>query len=261
MIIDVIPVWALFLATIAIVLVGVEAGYRLGFKRHKQSEDVKESPVSACAGSILGLAAFFLAFTFSIVSERFDSRKGLVREDAVAIRTAWQRSDFLPEGDRAEAATLLRRYLDSRVEFAQAISLEPEHVKRSLSEMAAIQGKLWDMAVVNARKDMNSDVAAMYIDSLNEVNGIHEMRVAIGIQARIPVEIWAALYLITTLGMMSVGYQTGIAGSNRSVVWPILAVSFALVFGLIAALDRPDSGVLTVNQQPLISLQAAMAAA
>jgi hypothetical protein len=69
------------------------------------------------------------------------------------------------------------------------------------------------------------------------------------------------LFLITTFGMVSVGYQTGIAGSRRSLAWPILAVSFALTFALIAAIDRPDSGFLKVTQQPLIDLRDAMAAA
>ena len=63
------------------------------------------------------------------------------------------------------------------------------------------------------------------------------------------------------LGMASVGYQTGIAESRRSVVWPILALSFALVFALIASLDRPDSGIMRVSQQPLIDLLECMNAA
>ena len=117
------------------------------------------------------------------------------------------------------------------------------------------------MAVANARHDMNSDVAALYIESLNEVNGIHASRVAVGIQARVPGEIWLVLYCVTILGMMCVGYQTGIAGSKRSMARPILALSFALVFALIASLDRPDSGVIKVTQQPLIDLRDAMAAA
>ena len=108
---------------------------------------------------------------------------------------------------------------------------------------------------------MNSDVAALYIDSLNEVNGIHATRVAVAMQARVPSEIWLVLYCITMLGMLSVGYQTGIAGSKRSVAWPILALSFALVFALIASIDRPDSGIMKVNQQPLIDLRDAMDAA
>ena len=255
---DAIPIWAVFVATIVVVMVAIEAGYRLGHAVHRRSEDEKESPVSAIAGTILGLAAFMLAFTFGIVSERYAARRALVRDEAVAIRTAWQRSDFLPEADRAEAAALLRDYVDARVAFAQTGSLEPERVKSMLADAQQRQARLWNMAVVNARKDMNSDVAALYIDSLNEVNGMHASRVAVGIQARVPSEIWLALYCITMLGMLSVGYQTGIAGSKRSLAWPILALSFALVFALIAALDRPDSGILKVTQQPLIDLRDAM---
>jgi hypothetical protein len=259
--IDAIPIWAIFAATIIVVLVAVEVGYRLGHATHRRSEDEKESPVSAIAGAILGLAAFMLAFTFGIVSERHDAKKALVRDDAIAIRTAWQRSDFLPETDRPEAAALLRQYVDLRVKFAETRSLEPEAVKGVLSETQRLQTRLWNMAVANARKDMNSDVAALYIDSLNEVSGIHASRVAVGLQARVPSEIWVVLYCITILGMMSVGYQTGIAGSKRSMAWPVLALSFALVFALIASLDRPDSGVMKVTQQPLIDLRDSMAAA
>ena len=82
---------------------------------------------------------------------------------------------------------------------------------------------------------------------------------ALGIQARIPVEIWFVLCCITILGMAGVGYQTGIAGSIRSRARPILVLSFGLVVALIASLDRPDSGVLQVTQQPLIDLRDAMA--
>jgi hypothetical protein len=119
------------------------------------------------------------------------------------------------------------------------------------------------MAVANARKDMNSDVAALYIDSLNAVIGVHAERVAVAIQTRIPREIWVILYSLTILGMLSVGYQTGVQGAKRPIARPLAAVSFALafavVFTLIAGLNRPDSGLLSVNQQPLIDLANAMA--
>ena len=57
------------------------------------------------------------------------------------------------------------------MEFAEADRLKPARVKRFLSETQRLQDRLWNMAVANARKDMNSDVAALYIDSLNEVRG------------------------------------------------------------------------------------------
>ena len=116
-----------------------------------------------------------------------------------------------------------------------------------------------DLAVVNARKDMNSDVAALYVEALNEVTNIHWLRVAIGLQARIPGIIWMALYALVILGMIGIGYQTAIAGSRRTWAMLILALSFSLVLALIAELDRPASDLLPVTQQPLEDLQVWMA--
>jgi hypothetical protein len=251
---DAIPLWVFFVGVIFIVTVSLEGGFQLGQIAHRRSEDEKESPVSVISGSVLGLGAFVLAFTFGIVANRFDHRRELVREEANAIRTAWLRSDFLPEPDRAEAKGVIRQYLDERLAFAQS-DLTPERVESVCAAVERCHCRLWDTAVANARKDMNSDVAALYIESLNDVFAIHSMRVSVGLQTRIPTPIWLMLLVVTALGMMSLGYQTGIAGSRRSFAQPILAISFALVIALIAELDRPDAVFLRVTQQPLIDLQ------
>jgi hypothetical protein len=256
--IDTVPLWVIFIGIVLIVLVSLEGGFRLGQFAHRRSEDEKESPVSVISGSILGLGAFVLAFTFGIVANRFDHRRELVREEANAIRTAWLRSDFLPELDRANAKETLRGYLDERLAFAQS-DLDPQRVQGLRAAAARCHGRLWEIAVANARNDMNSDVAALYIESLNEVFSIHALRISVGLQSRIPIAIWLMLLVVTALGMISLGYQTGIAGSKRSFAQPILAVSFALVIALIAELDRPDAGYIRVTQQPLVNLQSWMA--
>jgi hypothetical protein len=256
--IDFISVWWLFAATIVVVILSIEIGYRLGSAALRRSPDEKESPVSAMTGAVLGLTAFVLAFTFGIVSDRYDYRKALVRDEANAIGTAMLRTDFLPEPDRSEALALFKEYLNLRLELAQSGDLEKEHVEQVLSETQRIQNQLWSLAVTNGRKDMNSPVIALYIDSLNTVIDIHALRVAVGLQTRVPIGIWAVLYSITILGMMGVGYQTGIAGSKRSMARPILAVAFSLVFMLIASLDRPNGSFINVTQQPLIDLRDSM---
>lgn len=253
---DALPIWLLFIATILIVMASIEGGYRLGMSAHRKSDDEKESPVSAITGSVLGLGAFLLAFTFGIVSERFDARKGLVRDEANAVRTAWLRSDFLPEPDRLEAKSLLNEIVDEHLAFVLARDFGEKRVNELTSTIERIHGRLWEMAVVHARKDMNSDVAALYIEALNDVFSLRALRVAVGLQARVPTGIWLTLMAVTSLGMMGVGYQTGIAGSRRSRSRPILALSFAIVITLIAALDRPGTGFISVTQQPLIDLQA-----
>jgi len=255
---DTVPIWALFFGTILAVLASIELGYLLGRHRHRRSEDEKESPVSAIAATVLGLVAFILAFTFGIVFNRFDARKELVKQEANAIGTAWLRSDFLPEPDRAEAKVLFRDYLEKSLAFVQGQDVSQERARSAIAETKQILDRLWAMSVANARKDMNSDVAALYIESLNEVIDLRALRIAVGRQARMPAFIWVMLFSLMCLGMMSVGYHTGIAGSKRSMVRPILAVSFALVIALIAALDRPESGVIRVSHQSQLDLLSSM---
>jgi len=256
---DAIPIAALFAITIAIVMLSIELGYRWGNIAHARKKGEKEPPASNVAATVLGLLAFMLAFTFGIVWDRYDDRKALVREEANVIRTAYVRSDFLPEPERTEARQLLRHYLDARVAVAQPGTDESPRLQASIEDAIRIQRRLWAMAVVNARKDMNSDVAALYIESLNEVAAVHASRVAIGLQARVPLGIWLALYGLTVFAMMSIGYHTGIVASRRSMSTLILAASFAMVIALIATLDRPD-GFIRVSQQPLVDLQGAVAA-
>ena len=256
---DDIPVWMLFLITIIFVMISMEIGHRLGHAMRRRSQDEKESPVGAIAGAILGLSAFMLAITFSIAWGRNDARKELVRDEAVAIRTAWNRADFLPATNRAEAKSLLREYVDHRVTFVQTYTVDSDKTQEFLAHAQRIQDRLWEMAVANAQIDMNSNVAALYIESLNDMNATHAKRLAVAIQTRIPWEVGVALLLITILAMMAVGYQTGIAGSKRSVAGPILAVSFAMVIALITLIDRPESGAIFVTQQPLIDVQTMMA--
>lgn len=249
----------IFIATIALVILAIDLGHWLGRAAHLRRKDEKESPVSAVAAAILGLLAFILAFTFGIVYQRFDSQKALVRDEANAIRTAYARAEFLAEPDRSESKRLLREYVDDRVAAVQ--SGDVERVKQLLPEMEKIQRRLWEMAVVNARKDLNSDIGALYVESINEVTGLHWLRVTMGMHARVPVEMWVVLAILVVLGMVGVGYQTAIAGSARK-SWAklILAASFSIVVVLIASLDRPGSVLIKVPQQPLVDLGNSLAA-
>lgn len=254
---DSVPFWGLFAGTIFVVIISIEAGYALGHIANWRKVDEKESPTSAVAAAILGLVAFLLAFTFGFASNRFDVRTQLVTDEANAIQTTFLRTDFLPEPDRTEAQSLLRRYLDDRVAFVQSGNFEQSVMDESRRDVERVHARMWDMALVNAQGDMNSDLAALYIQSLNEIFNIHASRLAFGIQKRIPAGIWTVLFLLTILGMMVVGYHTGIAGSRRSMATLILALAFSLVVTTIASLDRPDC-FIKVTQQPLIELQKSM---
>jgi hypothetical protein len=248
-----VSVWLVFFGTTALVLFCVELGYRLGRAAHRRSEEEKESPAAAMGGTILGLVAFMLAFTFGIASSRLDTRKELIRSEANAIETTYLRADFLEQPDREEVKRLLVRYLDARVSVGEVRSVE--EIGEILRETQEIHDRLWAIAVEHGQRELNSDVAALYIDSLNETFNLHHQRVAVGLQTRIPLGVWAALYLLSVLGMISMGYQSGITGSKRTGASLMLALSFALVTSLIVALDRPTTSGFRLSQQPLIDVR------
>ena len=254
MTLDGIAILAFFVGTIALVMISIEVGYRLGRIAHRRSEQEKESPVSAIEGSVLALLAFILAFTFSVASNRLDARKELVRNEANTIRTVWHRSDFLPDPDRSETKTLLREYVRARASAFQ--SADDERVESVIEEAERIQSRLWAMAVTHVRQDMPSDIGALYLESLNEMSTVHASRVAMGLQMRIPLGVWLTLAALTVLGMIMVGYQTGIVESRRTLGMLILAIAFACVVALISSLDQPIGGftLTEVSQQPLFDL-------
>lgn len=252
--IDMIPLWAIFIVTAILILISIEIGYRLRSSRHLKNKNEKESAVSVTAGAVMSLLAFTLVFIFGIVYGRYDSKKDLVREEANDIRTAWSRSDFLPEHNRQESKKLFMRYVELRLEAASVIGSDKVHTL--LDESDIIQHQLWNMASVNAWKDMNSDIAALYIESLNDLANIQAMRVAVGLQARLPLGLWILLYLLLFLGMLSMGYQIAVAESSKaSIVKTILILTFSMFVVLIASLDVPGKGFINVSQQPLVNVK------
>ena len=219
-----------------------------------QSKKVKEKITSTNSSAVLTMLGFMLVFTFGIVYSRYDSKRELIREEANLIRTSWLRSDFLPEQDRLIAKNLLSEYIDLRINASQ--SKDIELVQNILNQSNVIQIKLWNIALANARMDVNSKIAAMYIESLNDMINQEALRVAIGVQARLPFVIWLMLYSLILFGMFCIGYESAINSSSKiSWLTPIMIFSFALIICVIASLDRHGSSIVVITQQPLIDLK------
>lgn len=249
---DTLPLWGVFGATLLLVLLSVEGGYRLGRYRHKVSSREKEGPVGAMVGATLGLLAFLLAFTFGLAGTRFDARRAVVLDEANAIGTTYLRAAMLPES-RDEVRTLLQDYVDVRLEVVRT-----NDVGAGVRRSEALQGQLWNRAVGLGQKHPGSIVVGLFIQSLNEVIDLHAKRLAVALRSRIPGVIWAGLYGLAVLALAGIGYQSGLAGTTRSLETVVVAVAFSLVIWLIADLDRPGEGFLTVSQQAMLDLRSSM---
>ena len=251
-VLDELPIAGLFLVVVGFVLAAIEGGYRLGSYRHRQANREKDAPVGAMVGATLGLLAFMLAFTFGMAASRFDIRKQLVLDEANAIGTTYLRTAMLPER-RDEIRALLRSYVDTRLEAVQS-----GEVAAAILRSEEIQGQLWSAAAAVGQQHPDSIVVGLWVESLNEVIDLHAKRVTAGLRNRIPGAIWLALLTIAALSLAAMGYHAGLVGTTRSLAIIVVSVTFFAVIALIADLDRPQEGTLTVSQQALIDLQQTM---
>lgn len=252
---DVVSLWLLFAAVCGLTGVALEGGYRLGRWRRARTTEEKEGPVGTMVGSVLALLAFMLAFTFGMAASRFEARRQAVLDEANAIGTTYLRTRLLPEPQRGESARLLREYVDVRLRGVLDGNLE-EAVARS----EQIHDLLWAHATQVAEAKP-TPITATYIQSLNEMIDVHAARLQAGPRSRIPVTIWVGLFAIAVFGMGSVGYQSGLSGTQRSPEMLALVLAFASVMYLIADLDRPQEGLLVVGQQALFDVQRGMTGA
>ena len=253
---DRIPIWIIFLFTVSIIFISIELGCKLGKAARIRSIEKKSLPVSSIASSILGMLGFILAFTFNIVSNRYDTKKLLVREEANAIGTAWLRSRLLPDSERTFTSDLYKQYIDIRLNEGK--TFKEDELPNFLKQSRQIQRRLWSVALVNAKRDLNSDAGALYLESINKIIDIHALRVSQGLRARLPWILWLVFYALIILSMVSIGYETGFSNAERKWIIIVLALSFSIVIILIALLDRSQSTIIPISQQPLIDLRASM---
>ena len=203
-------------------------------------------------GAVLGLLAFILAFTFGMTASRFDARRQLVLEESNAIGTTYLRAGLLPQTQGLEVRRLLREYADVR------LKVTVENIHETLKKSEEIHGRLWSQAKSLVQEDMDSEIRSLFIASLNELIDLHQSRKTVGLQYRIPGTVWLAVYLLSVLSMLAVGYQVGMSGMRRLRGTPVLAAAFSLVILMIADIDRPGEGLMRVSQQPIADVQQMM---
>jgi hypothetical protein len=206
---DWLPLWALFGITIALILLVVETGFRIGRWRQRRAEHEREAPVGAIIAAGLGLLAFLLAFTFGLAASRFDTRRELVLDEANAVGTTYLRAALLPEPHGSKIREMLRDYVDARLE-----AVEPGKTVSARASSEELHGWLWAQAVIVGEKKP-TPITGLFIQSLNEVIDLHAKRVTLGMRNRIPITIWVALYSTAFLAMAGVGYYAGLASTTR----------------------------------------------
>ena len=251
---DYLPIWGVLLAVLLISLVAIEVGFRRGRLVQKLAErdQEKEAPVGAMVGATLGLLAFLLAITFGIVEDSFQARKVAVLEEANEVRAAYLRAELIPEPHRTDVRRILREYVDERLQWAGALDLHAPLKSRALLD------QLWRHASAAQQADPSSNGISLFAESVNKVISLHEERVMLRERSRIPAPFAVVLLAMAILSFGGMGYHGGVAGTTRSPVMVIAALSFSLVIMLIADMNRPGQGWINVSQDAMLDLRSSL---
>lgn len=73
----------------------------------KKNTIIDDGPANTLVAAVMGLLAFILAFAFSVTTNRFDTRKGLLLEEVNTIETLYMRADLIPEQYQAQVKKIL----------------------------------------------------------------------------------------------------------------------------------------------------------
>lgn len=247
---DPIPIPVIFLLFAVFTLVCYEVAFRVGRWWQHRQPGIQEGPRETLVGAMLALIAFLLAVTMSMASDRFDTRRGIVLQEANAIEAVYLQADYLPSPESAQIQELVREYLPLRIRTGSSATIPAD-----LAKSIELQQQMWAITGSVARSGYLSDLMSSFGDSLTELTNVSETRVTSGLYARVPDTIIVLLLVGSALSLLMVGYGAGLRGERSIFSALILVVALGVVLTLVVDLDRPLDGLITVSQRPLIDVQ------
>ena len=245
-----IPDWGVGIAAVLLLIGAAEGGVIIA-RWHKSTEGADRF-LSTLAAPSIGLLALMIGFTFLMGLNRYEARVAEVVEAANTIGKAALRGRMLPEPYRSAVTPLLKEYATLRVAHHRAQIASPAMM--AINHRAIeIQERLWDEATAAAASNPQVVPTGLFIEALNDAIDTYEKRLAAG-RNKVPTPIFLMLEAIAmvAVGFSAYGIQWGFAYTR----WPmwVMAVLIGVVITLIVDLDRPQTGFVTVSEQPLLDL-------
>ena len=212
-------------------------------------KDEREDFDTVLAAS-LTLLALIIGFSFSMAVSRYDQRKNYEEAEANAIGTAYLRADLLSTEDAAKVRQLLRVYVERRIDFYRGNKTTSPSIGNYLK---TVQDELWS-TVVRAGAAQPNPVLALAVSGINDIFNMQADARAAWMN-RIPTAAWALMLLIAVFSNLLLGYRDRSSGSLALLVLPVIA---SIAFFLIADIDSPYLGTISVVPHNLVSTSEAM---
>ena len=251
---DLIPAFYLAVPFLFLLIFVNYLGYRFKGYHIRKFPGTEHVGIGPTEGSLLGLTALLLSFTFGMSATKFETRRQLIVSETNDIGTTILRCDMYPDSVRNLFRADLKNYLETRITY-YAVGDDEELIKKSLEESDSISRIIWNRAAVLSH-DLNNRVATeQMVPSLNSTIDITTTREAAR-RATVPGMILIVLSTLIIVSAFLSGYGSKNLERNKVLV---LAFAFitTLALYLVVDMDKPRQGFVNLNstEQLLVNLR------
>jgi hypothetical protein len=245
-------IWIVAALLVATVLAG-EIGCLAGRRKHPSSDEARRRTVGSVVGSLLGLLALLISFTFAMAAGRYDIRRQLVVNDANALGGLYLQSTLLPDPPRKAFKQLLRQYVDLRAQIAFLHhDATDQETAKAATQSERIHQQMWN--VLKAGTDNESRQATGMFNGLIETMSIYRERI-FAWESHVPDPVMWLLLFGAMTAMSAIGFFGGL-GNHRGLPARI-AVTLLLcgTIYVVLDMDKPHQGIMPVSQRPMLHLK------
>lgn len=247
--------WLSNLSLTGVVLFILSSMLLMAFAAHSMRKkfagegDEGHSQEGYLVGSLLGVLALLMAFSFSMALDRYEERRHLVIQEANAIGTSYLRAQLLDEPHRTRLSQLLVEYTDNRVALGTG---RHAGLQRQLAINDQLLTDIW-AAVAAARDSAASHgISTPVLMTFNEVIDLDtERKVARDVRVPAPVMLLLYGFLLLTAAVLGFVLEERRARLGAFVLFLLLA----LYVSIISDLNRPTSGNIQESQEAMLMLQ------
>jgi hypothetical protein len=231
-------------------LVAWQIGRRMG-GRLRGKEGVKPSKFDDASIGLLGL---LLAFSFGTAIAKHDQRRLAVVADANAIGDLYTCASLLKEPSRTKLQNVIRQYAQLRLDLSRGRP-RPGDLEEALAKFGSMHDQM--TTLVSEAVSEGTPIAGSLANALNSVTSNQTSRLA-AYRDRLPATVVFLLYISAIAAALLIGREQGVEGNTdlAGTVCFILLVSIALY--VTQDLNRPESGLIGVRQEPIERLLSSM---
>jgi hypothetical protein len=238
----------------------LELGWWIGKHCHLKLKQTRPESAEAIVGSIFGLLALLVAFTFSGASDRFDRHRQLIQSEMSAISTAYSTVDLLKAEDQVVLRKAFINYLDHRIDLYKQPLVFKELGAR-FDRQAELGNAIWLEAIraVNSMNAFDREVSKLMLPKVLDMLDAYDNQ-RLSMRFHPPKVIWISLFTLAIIGALVAGYNMGVEQKRDWVLTMVFIFLMAGAIFVILNLEYPRIGSISLIEfeQEIVELRNAI---